>query len=90
MALGVLLPFTLALMGARVSLRLDTLQRLYIFHMSQFFHPIDFREWFPISQRDMVHILSRGTSIDLILLRKELPLGMLLVDVLLQSNVFLL
>ena len=50
----------------------------------------DFKKWSPISQRDMVHILSRGTSIDLILLRKELPLGMLLVDVLLRSNLFLL
>ena len=29
----------------------------------------------------MVYILSRGTSTDSILLRKELPLGMLLVDV---------
>ena len=88
MVLGVLPPFTSTLMGARVSLRLDTLQRLYIFHMSQFFHPIDFREWFPISQRDMVHILSRGTFVDSILLRKELPPGMLIIDVLLRSNLF--
>ena len=36
----------------------------------------------------MVHILSRGTSIDSILLRKELPPGMLLVDVVLRSNLF--
>ncbi|RVW18179.1 hypothetical protein CK203_106890 [Vitis vinifera] len=30
--------------------------------------PVDFREWSPISQRDMVHILSRRTSIDSVLL----------------------
>ena len=50
--------------------------------------PVDFREWSPISQWDMVHILSRGTSIDSVLLCKELPPGMLLVDVLLRSNLF--
>ncbi|RVW36228.1 Retrovirus-related Pol polyprotein from transposon 17.6 [Vitis vinifera] len=42
--------------------------------------PVDFREWSPISQWDMVHILSRGTSIDSVLLCKELPPGMLLVE----------
>ena len=36
----------------------------------------------------MVHILSRGTSGDSFLLHKELPSGMLLVDVLLRSNIF--
>ena len=36
----------------------------------------------------MVHILSRGTSGDSFLLHKELPSGMLLVDVLLWSNIF--
>ena len=50
--------------------------------------PTDFREWSPVSQRDMVHILSRGTSVGSVLLRKELPPGMLLVDVLLRSNLF--
>ena len=50
--------------------------------------PFVFRQWSLVSQRDMVCILSRGTSIDLILLRKELPLGMLLVDVVLWSNLF--
>ncbi|RVW58077.1 hypothetical protein CK203_114518 [Vitis vinifera] len=49
----------------------------------------DFREWSLVSQLDMVHILSRGTSEDSVLLRKKLPLGILLVDVLLQSNLFL-
>ena len=47
-----------------------------------------FWEWSPISQRDMVRILSKGTSGDSFLLRKELPSGMLLVDVLLRSNIF--
>ena len=36
----------------------------------------------------MVHILSRGTSVDSVLLWKELPPGMLLVDVVLRSNFF--
>ena len=36
----------------------------------------------------MVRILSRGTSGDTCLLRKELPSRMLLVDVLLRSNIF--
>ena len=51
-------------------------------------HPSVFRQWSPISQRDMVHILSRGTSTDSVLLRKELSPGMLLVDVVLCSNLF--
>ena len=34
------------------------------------------------------HILSRGTSGDSVLLCKELPSGMFLVDVLLRSNIF--
>ncbi|RVW83489.1 hypothetical protein CK203_051767 [Vitis vinifera] len=55
------------------------------------FEPIDpsaFRQWSPLSQRDMVHILSRGTSTDSILLRKKLPPRMLLVNVVLQSFYF--
>ena len=55
------------------------------------FEPIDpsgFRQWSPVSQRDMVRILSKGTSTDSILLRKELPPGMLLVYVVLCSNLF--
>ena len=51
-------------------------------------NPSTFRQWSPVSQRDMVHILSRGTSTDSILLWKELPLGMLLIDVVLRSNLF--
>ncbi|RVW66911.1 hypothetical protein CK203_064085 [Vitis vinifera] len=31
--------------------------------------PTDFREWSPVSQRDMVHILSRGTSVGSVLLQ---------------------
>ncbi|RVW43643.1 Retrovirus-related Pol polyprotein from transposon 17.6 [Vitis vinifera] len=50
--------------------------------------PADFREWSHFSQRDMVRILSRGTSTHSFLLRKELPPGMLLVDVVLRSNIF--
>ena len=50
--------------------------------------PVDFREWSHFSQRDMVRILSRGTSTRSFLLRKELPPGMLLVDVVLRSNIF--
>ncbi|RVW68999.1 hypothetical protein CK203_061085 [Vitis vinifera] len=55
------------------------------------FRPEDlahFRQWSPISQRDMIRILSRGTSGDSFLLCKELPFGMLLVDVLLRPNIF--
>ena len=48
----------------------------------------DFREWSHFSQRDMVHILSRGTSTHSFLVRKKLPLRMLLVDVVLYSNIF--
>ncbi|KAJ9697273.1 hypothetical protein PVL29_009182 [Vitis rotundifolia] len=50
--------------------------------------PSHFRQWSPISQRDMVRILSRGTSGASFILRRELPPGMLLVDVLLRSNLF--
>ena len=50
--------------------------------------PSAFRQWSPVSQKDMVHILSKGTSTDAIFLRKELPPRMLLVDVVLRSNLF--
>ena len=50
--------------------------------------PSVFCQWSPISQRDMVRILSRGTSTYSILLRKELRPGILLVDVVLLSNLF--
>ncbi|RVW76380.1 hypothetical protein CK203_049857 [Vitis vinifera] len=48
----------------------------------------DFREWSSFSQRDMVRILSRGTSTASVLTRRELPSGMLLIDVLLHANIF--
>ena len=50
--------------------------------------PTHFREWSPVSQWDMVHILSKRTFGDSVLLRKELPPRMLLVDMLLWSNLF--
>ena len=50
--------------------------------------PADFKEWSHFSQRDMVRILSRGTSTHSFLLRNELPPGMLLLDVVLRSNIF--
>ena len=50
--------------------------------------PTVFWEWSPVSQRDIVRILSRGTFGDSVILLKELPPGMLLVDVLLRSNIF--
>ena len=49
---------------------------------------VDCREWAHFSQRDMVHILSRGTSTRSFLFRKELPPGMFILDVLLRSNIF--
>ncbi|RVW68086.1 hypothetical protein CK203_062216 [Vitis vinifera] len=48
----------------------------------------DFREWSSFSQSDMVRILSRGTSTASVLTRRELPSGMLLIDVLLRANLF--
>ncbi|KAL6344348.1 hypothetical protein AAG906_037930 [Vitis piasezkii] len=62
-------------MDVLVSSRRDILQRLYRFLMSQ-----------------MIHLLSDngplGTSTNSVLLRNELPPGMLLVDVVLRSNLF--
>ncbi|RVW32096.1 hypothetical protein CK203_102419 [Vitis vinifera] len=42
----------------------------------------------PLSEWDMVRILSRGTSSDRIIMRKEFPPGMLLVNVVLRANLF--
>ena len=50
--------------------------------------PSTFRYWSLVSQRNMVHILSRETFTDSVLPWKELPPGMLLVDVVLRSNLF--
>ena len=47
-----------------------------------------FRQWSPVSHIDMVRILSKRTSIDLILIQKEIPPRMLLVDVMLHSKLF--
>ncbi|RVW63989.1 hypothetical protein CK203_049393 [Vitis vinifera] len=50
--------------------------------------PTAFRRWAPLSEWDMVSILSRGTSSCKIIMRKELPPRMLLVDVVLRTNPF--
>ncbi|RVW77699.1 putative mitochondrial protein [Vitis vinifera] len=48
----------------------------------------DYRVWTNPSQLEMVHILSRGTSINPYLLRKELPPSMFFIDALLQHNIY--
>ncbi|RVX06648.1 hypothetical protein CK203_029586 [Vitis vinifera] len=50
--------------------------------------PVAFRRWVPLSEWDMVRILSQGTSSYRIIMRKEPPPGMLLVDVVLRANLF--
>ncbi|RVX05623.1 hypothetical protein CK203_027294 [Vitis vinifera] len=50
--------------------------------------PATFRLWAPLSEWDMVRILSRGTSSQRTILRRELPPEMLLVDVVLRANLF--
>ncbi|RVW61861.1 hypothetical protein CK203_065581 [Vitis vinifera] len=50
--------------------------------------PTAFRRWAPLSEWDMVRILSRGTSSQRTIFRRELPPGMLLVDVVLRTNLF--
>ncbi|RVX23009.1 hypothetical protein CK203_008500 [Vitis vinifera] len=50
--------------------------------------PATFRRWAPLSEWDMVRILSRGTSSQMTILRRELPPEMLLVDVVLRANLF--
>ena len=50
--------------------------------------PAAFKRWAPLSEWDMVRILSRETSSQRILMRKELLPGMLLVDVVLRANLF--
>ena len=51
-------------------------------------NPTAFRWWAPLFEWDMVSILSRVTSSDRIIMRKELPPRMLLVDVVLRNNLF--
>ena len=48
----------------------------------------DYRQWPHPSPREMVHILSRDTSIGSILFRRQLPTGMLFIDHVLRSNIF--
>ena len=50
--------------------------------------PTAFRRWAPLSEWDIVRILSRRTFSQRIIMRMELPLGMLLVDVVLRTNLF--
>ena len=50
--------------------------------------PYVFHQWSLVSQRDMVHILSRGTSTNSVILQNELLLGMLFVNVVLRFNLF--
>ena len=51
-------------------------------------HPEDYRVWTHPSQRDIVHIMSRGASTRQYLLRKELPPSMFFIDALLCHNIF--
>ena len=51
--------------------------------------PTAFRRWAPLSEWDMVRSLSRGTSPQRTIFRRELPLGMLLVDVVPAPTFFL-
>ncbi|KAL6330425.1 hypothetical protein AAG906_040355 [Vitis piasezkii] len=65
------------------------LVRLQAFHIP--YAPADptlFRRWVPLSEWDMVRSLSRGTSSQRTIFRRELPPGMLLVDVVLRTNLF--
>ena len=48
----------------------------------------DYRQWPHPSPRDMVRLLSRDTSAGTILLRRQLPPGMIFVDHVLRSNFF--
>ena len=50
--------------------------------------PKDYKVWVHPSQSDMVHILFRGTSTCLYLLRKELPPSMFFIDALLRHNIY--
>ncbi|KAL6338311.1 hypothetical protein AAG906_018656 [Vitis piasezkii] len=49
---------------------------------------IDYRVWTNPPQLEMVHILSRGTSTNPYLLRKELPPSMFFIDALLRHNIY--
>ena len=49
---------------------------------------IDYRQWPHCSSREMVRLLSRDTIAGSILFRRQLPPSMLLIDHILQSNMF--
>ena len=48
----------------------------------------DYRVWSNPPQLEMVYILSRGTSTNPYLLRKEVPLSMFFIDALLRHNIY--
>ena len=48
----------------------------------------DYRQWSHPLPRDMVRLLSRDTSAGTILLRRQLPPGMIFVDDVMRSNLF--
>ncbi|RVW85969.1 hypothetical protein CK203_041477 [Vitis vinifera] len=73
-------------LGIHLDCSRDTLQRFYIFHTSQWIQQI-FGSVSCTSAGHGPHLI-QGTIVDSVLLRKELPPGMLLVDVLLWSNLF--
>ena len=50
----------------------------------------EFRQWSHPSHREMARLLSRDAAIGSILLRRQLPPSMLLIDHVLRSNLFLL
>ena len=50
--------------------------------------PVDYQVWTHPAQLEMVHILSRGTSTNPYLLRKELPPSMFFIDALLRHNIY--
>ncbi|KAL6329585.1 hypothetical protein AAG906_022289 [Vitis piasezkii] len=62
----------------------DSFGLLHRYHLE---HLMTLREFF-YPRRDMVRILSRGTSSDPYIIQKELPSGMLLIDVLLRSLIY--
>ena len=49
---------------------------------------MDYRQRPHPSPREMVHIISRDTSVGPILFRRQLPIGMLFIDHVLRSNLF--
>ena len=81
-----LLPSISSSMDARVFQRLGAQQRLFIFHMSQWTQQTSESGPVYLNGTWFVPYLEGLHQIHII--RKELPFGMLLVDVLLRSNIF--